>query len=675
MAASYSSNYAQFYRNSPDALEGDYGAWMGGHSTAGTPGSVKELMLNTSDAVPKVYLYLTSQPSTGAPVIQTVFRPALFRALPGRVSAWDNQVFGFGTDLNPGNQITSVTWPPDAFNLTSATALALDAASMTPAWAAAPLSQSLGPFLAADANVVVTRTRFFMAVPHDYVPLVIGATLTPRELWVRLYTAIQSDNRLVACAPLIDWMRVAGTLQADPDPTAAAESAALHTALVAPVPDALLSQHRWNFVTADMPELAGSTRTQEQALMHAVAAMQQSNAAASAAAQLDRAASRAPKLPSTKYPATIGGLMQVCGVATEGALPDLWHQLANAAKHETRGVAVAAMRDRARQPTAATSMVPVVTKEVLERFTQQTLAAESPDALEEGLQFYLFALGAEDHQAETRIRNQLYDLVQSGSAAPSVSDSRELSSSKVVIPTDNFGLTTAMQLYSIALDVYLGVPHAFAEYYRTWLRDQWAPLQQELGRYISQVFQGDAATAYARFGRWISLRVNEYLVRLSRRGATTPLPDLDKFATLISTRENPFPPIPERYMAAVPPTPKLPAPPALPRSTGTGSGTGSAAGDTPGAARSNERAENLRPSQEVKTAFTAVGLRTRALIALLRPPMGQHSHEICPSYHGIGGCYTGCGCHKSHRPLSAEDKTKFLAYCVEAKALAAATTA
>jgi hypothetical protein len=187
-------------------------------------------------------------------------------------------------------------------------------------------------------------------------------------------------------------------------------------------------------------------------------------------------------------------------------------------------------------------MVPVVTKEVLERFTQQTLAAESPDALEEGLQFYLFALGAEDHQAETRIRNQLYDLVQSGSAAPSVSDSRELSSSKVVIPTDNFGLTTAMQLYSIALDVYLGVPHAFAEYYRTWLRDQWAPLQQELGRYISQVFQGDAATAYARFGRWISLRVNEYLVRLSRRGATTPLPDLDKFATLISTRENPFPP-------------------------------------------------------------------------------------------------------------------------------------
>lgn len=672
MAASRPVSYAQFYRNSPDVLEGDYGAWMAGHSTAGAiaPAAVRDLMINTSDAVPKVYLYLTREPGTDVPVVRTVFRPALYRALPGRPSSWDNQIFAFGTDLHPGNQITTVLMPGDAFTRTSATALAPDTANMNVAWATNPHRDSLGPFNAGDPNIGVTSTRYLMVVPHAYVPLVLGASLTPRQLWLRLFTAIQSDNKLVACEPLVDWMRVASTLQGNPDPLLADASAALHDSLTAPVPDALLAQHRWSLVTADMPELAGATRTQEQALMHAVAAMQQSSAAASAAAQLDRATARAPKLPSAKYPATIGGLMQTCGVAVESLLPELWHQLANASKHETRGVVVSAMRDRSRQPTAATAMAPVVTKEVLERFTQQTLAAESPDALDEGLQLYLFALGPDDHQAETRVRNQLYDLVQSGNAAPSVSDSRELSSTKVVIPTDNFGLTTAMQLHSVALDVYLGTSHTFTEYYRSWLRDQWSPLQQELGRYISQVFGGDTATAYARFGRWVSLRVNEYLVRLCSRGASTPLPDLSAFATLISTRENPFSPIPERYLAAAPPAQQLPNAPATPRM-----GTGASTGDPSGAARSNERAENLRPSQEVKSAFTAVGLRTRAMTALLRPPLGQYNHEICPSYHGIGGCYTGCGRHKSHRPLGAEDKAKFLAYCVEVKALAAATTA
>lgn len=132
MAAPRPLSYAQFYRNSPDVLEGDYGAWMAGHATTAAiaPAAVRDLMINTSDAVPKVYLYLTREPDTHIPVIRTVFRPALYRALPGRPSSWDNKVYAFGTDLHPGNQITTVLMPADAFTRTSATALAPEAATM-----------------------------------------------------------------------------------------------------------------------------------------------------------------------------------------------------------------------------------------------------------------------------------------------------------------------------------------------------------------------------------------------------------------------------------------------------------------------------------------------------------------------------------------------------------------
>ena len=100
------------------------------------------------------------------------------------------------------------------------------------------------------------------------------------------------------------------------------------------------------------------------------------------------------------------------------------------------------------------------------------------------------------------------------------------------------------------MDLYLGVDHTFTEMYRNWITFEWGRLEQRLRSYVDQVYQGDTASAYTRFGRWIALSVNTYLSELSQLGrylhGGAALPELAWFATLIALRKNPFPQLPAK---------------------------------------------------------------------------------------------------------------------------------
>jgi len=103
------------------------------------------------------------------------------------------------------------------------------------------------------------------------------------------------------------------------------------------------------------------------------------------------------------------------------------------------------------------------------------------------------------------------------------------------------------------MDLYLGVDHTFTEMYRNWITFEWGRLEQRLRSYVDQAYQGDTASAYTPFGRWIALRLNTYLSELSRSGrylhGGAALPELARFATLIALRENPFPQLPDKYLS------------------------------------------------------------------------------------------------------------------------------
>jgi len=154
------------------------------------------------------------------------------------------------------------------------------------------------------------------------------------------------------------------------------------------------------------------------------------------------------------------------------------------------------------------------------------------------------------HASATQVRANLYDVIQSGAAASSVADIRTLSTTKVNIPDDHFSLTSALRVHSVSMDLFLGVDHPFTKMYRNCLTFEWGRLEQGLHSYVDQVYQGDTASAYTRFGRWIALSVNTYLSELSQLGrylhGGAALPELAWFATLIALRENPFPQLPAK---------------------------------------------------------------------------------------------------------------------------------
>jgi hypothetical protein len=656
ITAASATTYAAYYGARPDVLNGDYGAWLASHAADGaaTPLQVRDMMLRTSDTVPKVYLALVPGPGD-QPVVQVLFRPQLYPVLPGVATPWDNQVFAFGTDLGPGNQITTVVFPADAFHLSPANVWALDRASMAEALGAAPDAPTLGPFEANAPNTVMTRTRKLMPVPQAYVRDILGTKLSAKEMYVKVSTAIFADNRAESCALLLDWLVLSLTCQ-QPAEGQDPRSPLLQGALTVPVPDLALAQHRWTIVENDMPQLVRVVRTQEEAIMHALEAMRQGHVQQAAVAHLDRTEARARKLPSSKFPATVNALMRVTGTTTEQGLSTFWHDYANCSKSEGRLILVEAFRLRARTATAATPTPPVITKEIVECYTQHRLASPDPDDLEEGLQLFKFVPGPEDHARKTRTRNNLYDLLLSGDAAPSIPDMQELGSNKVFLPFDQFALTTALQHHSLALDVYLGPQHPVCELYRNWIREGWIRNEPTVRAFIVQSYSGHSATAYTRLARWISLRMNKYLLELTDSGLDAPLPRLDDLADSLSMRSIILPPIPERYLVTSPPARPSPVP-AHPPPDNSEQPVPAIPGE-----RTSQRDLNPRPVQEIVRAFRSIGLSVKRCYNVHAPPTGQYG-PICLTYQATDGCFVGCGKVRSHKPLNSTDKPKLIAYC------------
>ena len=89
-----------------------------------------------------------------------------------------------------------------------------------------------------------------MYVPAPYVGLLLGTDLTPIEAWHRLRGAIVDAAAEEAYRPLIDWLRAA-FVRAGPENY----SALMVPEPSAPLPNALLLQHRHRLLLSHLPGL------------------------------------------------------------------------------------------------------------------------------------------------------------------------------------------------------------------------------------------------------------------------------------------------------------------------------------------------------------------------------------------------------------------------------------
>jgi hypothetical protein len=243
----------------PDTLNGVYSEYLEdfGPESAAQPAALRDRVMTMANNVPKVFAMMQDTP---VPRIVFVHRPTRFAPSWNNTQPWDDDIYGFQGDVQPGNQINMIEWPVTPFGRTAHTTVpALD--HMDAAWTTAIGNDALGPFNANDPNTEQVRARFLCPIPHPYVPLCIGRTYTPRTFWTDVIGQIAQNQQLPDCAVLVDWARVASTY-GPPNP------AGQHTTLLGggvgtlriPLADDSLSARRWEWLCADLPAL-GHTAT------------------------------------------------------------------------------------------------------------------------------------------------------------------------------------------------------------------------------------------------------------------------------------------------------------------------------------------------------------------------------------------------------------------------------
>jgi hypothetical protein len=552
-----------------DLLGGDYQQYLLDFDSEGqqAPATLRDLLLGAGDDTPKVFLYFCSGPS---PRIGVVHRITRYAPTLGLATEWDGSVFAMASDVGPGNQVAWVHFPAATAFARTAYVRVPTTDRMADCWDAAPVdAQLLGPFAEATPGTESVRTRFFSPLPKDYIPLVMRQNYwPPRQLWEALWAAASTDNRLVACAPLLKWLRVASTLSfgiapvaGAPLPTAA--PAVYIDPLVAPISDAGLQRRFWSWLSSDLPaatsrpaaSLDGSAvMTDTLQALRTEFALQRGEAAAA------RAASKLPKTLSEKFPEASGGLRLLCKVATDAELPPFWITFATLGKKEGFFALGQALDARA-SSAGSLGHAPMVTPALYERVSNFAFGSRNVDDLSAGLSPFLMSSGlGADAQAQ-RQNATVYQMMYAGGAAPAIEQVLPLVSNTPHMPVSMLGLQISLKNYSVLLDVLIGVAHRVSRDFRRFVHS-WDRVTLE----VEASFGDQIRSWIPRFLRYVQLCMVQFFNSACAIGGDAPLPPLDQLILHVQMRNWPaLPPLPTGYLATpAPPPVRAPAAPVPP---------------------------------------------------------------------------------------------------------------
>lgn len=647
-----------------DLLGGEYQQYLLDFDSEGqqAPATLRDLLLGAGDDTPKVFLYFCSGPS---PRIGVVHRITRYAPTLGLATEWDGSVFAMASDLGPGNQVAWVHFPAaTAFTRTSYVRVpTVD--RMADCWVAAPAeAHLLGPFAEAAAGTESVRTRFFSPVPKDYIPLVMRQSYwTPRQLWDALWTAVSVDNRLVACAPLLKWLRVASTLSFGVPPAAGAPLPTAAPAvyidpLVAPVSDAGLQRRFWSWLSADLPAATSSpaalSNSSSAVMTDTLNALRTEFSLQRGEAAAARAASKLPKTLSEKFPEASGGLRLLCEVATDAELPPFWITFATLGKKEGFFALGQALDARASH-AGSLGHAPMVTPALYERVSNFAFGSRNVDDLAAGLSPFLMSsgLGADAHAQ--RQNATVYQMMYAGGAAPAIEQVLPLVSNLPTMPASMLGLQISLKNYSVLLDVLIGVTHRVSRDFRRFVYS-WDRVTLE----VEASFGDQIRSWIPRFLRYVQLCMIQFFNSACAVGGDALLPPLDQLIHHVQMRNWPaLPPLPTGYLAT--PSPSPARPPAAPPSP-----AGLGAPPVPPVRPDGTPVTNTSPDADLVAHFQRgnTGLRTLTQHANARPlPTADGSPtQLCLAYALRGSCSSDCQRGSTHRVLTAPERAGIVSF-------------
>ena len=319
------------------------------------------------------------------------------------------------------------------------------------AYAADVAANILGPYGANDVDTEVLRIRSTCFVPPAYVPLFLAKPLTPREAWDIIKSQIYTDQRQVACTPLLDYLRCALTrTQLGLPPVLAIDPPTV------PMAPPLLLDRRRAIIETDFPILNVNLAQIQQNQIAGQLGLLVTETRASREAETSRRAVEKNKTAS-QFLGAVGALrlMRYTNVHNADGFSHFWTQIAQAPKSQHLSILqweVNRIKTMVNEP----DLTFIVTASQLEVIKSLQYEMSSNDSVDSGFNNFIFG----DQNIDEALSQQaIYEMLHGDGAAPSLSDAAALLKAKAGAPKMIFNARQQVRRYEIATKILLGTNH------------------------------------------------------------------------------------------------------------------------------------------------------------------------------------------------------------------------
>ena len=675
--------YYRDYFSDPanDVFQGNYAAALApyevplANQNAPTPAVVQEQALSChSQNVPSAFLLMLDDGK-----LHVFLQLAKYSARMGLpATPWDDQSFAQKGELYH-NQAQTVKWLPTYFHQVGGQLRVGTVASIDTALVGDPNAESLGPYVAADADTELIRYRRTCYVPPVYVPLFLAGPMSPREAWFTLKAQIDTDNNAVACSPLVDYLRASLTLTT----VNVLPALALTANPDAPVSDFELMTHRRRILERDFPMLNVSQSSMQQSqIASQLGVLIQDNRQNALIAEQRRITATTKPLSKLIGTRGVANLLLYCNVALEGLLPPIWKELANTGKGQQLSVLQFAIDDQKRH-CAEPEIQFILSPNILQMVKTLAFEMTSMTSVTSGLTPFLFfeQMEQEAYEAVTT-----WDALMSGTAAASTSDLSPLLKTKVKPPVLDMDVRHMYRRLEIISAVLFGdnleIPRAIRGFLTRYLS-----MESTINRLGMQMRQ-PARLRCTMICRKSSLVVSSWFKK--RRLMAGPIlgPDLDRFfddVEMDNNWEQMVPPavLMQLGLQAQPTnsgggvtgggTPGAGAQPGSNPVGGTGGGNSGGGGPAGGNGGEGQRINNVNFVSSLFQQFREMTTITcKALKNKIRSnekpvlPLSkiEVASSMCLPWHARGECNTRCSCRYDHVQYSADELSDLHAWCV-----------
>ena len=380
---------------------------------------------------------------------------------------YDNLGTAFFGDLVNGQAPYSVVVPDAMFNQT-AIVQAPTVGHLTQLMTADPAAEWFGPFAAGDPDVVPLTTRQLIVVPNRYVTPFLTTGMTPRQAYQTVSAMITQDNQVVACEPLLDWLRVTMTKRggANPLPVTCALPLSSPT-FTTPQAQQQFFAYRLAIIHHDFPHLgAGQAHNNAAVVAQGLAALTQEHRMTRQLQEQQIANKDTLKKPSDYFGVQLEKLMRWTQVASEADLPQIYHDIANAKKARVRILVQHAVEQVLANYNFKRDFPVSIT--LANKIINLQWDTAVVDDLTTGLSVFSFGSIDKVSMEHQRRLNQHADTIFMGQAAPSWVDVATVQDSKqdLCIPTTLANLRYLVQRSLALWHVLLGPQHSVTRQYQ-----------------------------------------------------------------------------------------------------------------------------------------------------------------------------------------------------------------